>query len=62
VASDGDDAFIFQPLANYRTLVYDKPLTRIAVWKIVQRWGEWGGVGKLSPHDLRRTAITRALD
>jgi integrase/recombinase XerD len=24
--------------------------------------GEWGGVGKLSPHDLRRTAITRALD
>lgn len=62
VASDGSEAFIYQPHANHRTLVYDKPLTRVAVWKIVQRWGEWGGVGKLSPHDLRRTAITRALD
>ena len=24
--------------------------------------GEYTGVGKLSPHDLRRTAITKALD
>jgi len=29
---------------------------------IVRRWGDYCGVGKLSPHDLRRTAITRALD
>ena len=29
---------------------------------IVRRWGDYCGIGKLSPHDLRRTAITRALD
>jgi len=30
--------------------------------QFVRRWGDFSGVGKLSPHDLRRTAITRALD
>lgn len=60
--SDGEDSFIFQPLTNYRTLVFDKPLTTAMAWQIVKRWGEYGGIGKVSPHDLRRTAITRALD
>jgi integrase/recombinase XerD len=32
------------------------------VWHIVKKWGEFTGIGKLSPHDLRRTAITRALE
>ena len=31
-------------------------------WHSVRRWASYGGVGKLSPHDLRRTTITRALD
>ena len=53
---------LFQPLVNYRTLEFDKSLSTRMVWNIVARWGKWGGVGKLSPHDLRRTAITRALD
>ena len=60
--SGGTDAFIFQPLVNYRTLEFNKPLSIRMVWNIVVRWGNWGRVGKLSPHDLRRTAITRALD
>jgi integrase len=60
--SDGEDAFIFQPTTNYRTLVFDKPLSTRRVWNIVSRWVDYGGVGKLSPRDLRRTAITRALD
>lgn len=60
--SGGADAYLFQPLVNYRTLEFDKPLSTRMVWNIVARWGQWGGVGKLSPHDLRRTAITRALD
>jgi integrase/recombinase XerD len=60
--SDGEDAFLFQPKTNYRTLVFDKPLSTRMVWNIVSRWADYGGVGKLSPHDLRRTAITRALD
>ncbi|MFP5261771.1 MAG: tyrosine-type recombinase/integrase [Blastocatellia bacterium] len=60
--SDGADAYIFQPHTNYRTLMFDKPLSTRMVWYIVARWAEYGGIGRLSPHDLRRTAITRALD
>ncbi|HET9533156.1 MAG TPA: tyrosine-type recombinase/integrase [Blastocatellia bacterium] len=62
VGSGGAEAYLFQPHANYRTLIYDKPLSTRMVRNIVSRWAEYGGVGKLSPHDLRRTAITRALD
>jgi integrase/recombinase XerD len=29
---------------------------------IVAKWGDYCGLGRLSPHDLRRTAMTRALD
>ncbi len=60
--SDGAHAFVFQPHTNYRTLEFDKPLSTTMAWQIVRKWGEFTGVGKLSPHDLRRTAITRALD
>ena len=62
VVSGGDNAHIFQPHSNHRTLVYNKGLTTTMVWKIVSRWAEYGGIGKVSPHDLRRTAITKALD
>lgn len=58
----GTDQWIFQPITNYRTLTFDKPLSTTMVWYIVRRWGEFSGIGKVSPHDLRRTAITRALD
>lgn len=58
----GSEVWIFQPMTNYRTLVFDKPLSTTMVWYIVRRWGEFSGIGKVSPHDLRRTAITRALD
>ncbi|HEX8845116.1 MAG TPA: tyrosine-type recombinase/integrase [Pyrinomonadaceae bacterium] len=55
-------AFLFQPHSNYRTLVFDKALSTRMVQKIVAKWGRFTGVGDVSPHDLRRTAITRALD
>ena len=29
---------------------------------IVKRWAEYAGLGRVLPHDLRRTAITRARD
>ncbi len=58
----GNESWIFQPITNYRTLVFDKPLSTTMVWYITQRWGKFTGIGKVSPHDLRRTAITRALD
>ena len=60
--SDGDEQFIFQPHTNYRTLEFNKSLSATMAWYIVRKWGKFSGVGKLSPHDLRRTAITRALD
>ncbi len=58
----GNESWIFQPISNYRTLVFDKPLSTTMVWYITRKWGEFSGIGKVSPHDLRRTAITRALD
>jgi integrase/recombinase XerD len=60
--SDGNQAYLFQPITNYRTLEFNKPLSTRMVWNIVARWGDYCLLGKLSPHDLRRTAITRALD
>nr|QEO74331.1 phage integrase family protein [uncultured bacterium] len=60
--SGGEEAFLFQPHTNYRTLTFDKPLSQRMVQKIVKRWADYSRLGDLSPHDLRRTAITRALD
>jgi integrase/recombinase XerD len=60
--SDGAEAFLFQPHSNYRTLTFDKGLSPRMVQKMVAKWGSFTGVGDVSPHDLRRTAITRALD
>src|SRR6266508_5429603 len=82
--SDGDDAFIFQPIVNYRTLEFDRALSARHICQIVNRWADFAGLNqnpdkddpsqvgsrkkskskprlKLSPHDLRRTAVTRAL-
>jgi integrase len=60
--SGGEDAHLFQPHTNYRTLDFDKPLSTRMVQKNVKRWADYPRIGDLSPHDLRRTAITRALD
>jgi integrase/recombinase XerD len=60
--SDGEDAPLFQPHVNYRTLEFNKGLSTRMVQKIVKRWADYSRIGDLSPHDLRRTAITKALD
>jgi integrase/recombinase XerD len=60
--SDGENAFLFQPHLNYRTLQFDKGLSPRMVQKLVKKWASFGGIGDASPHDLRRTAITHALD
>lgn len=36
------------------------PMTRHGVQKIVKYWGEQAGIGKLSPHDLRRSMASVA--
>jgi integrase len=60
--SGGEHAYLFQPHTNYRTLEFDRSLSTRMVQKIVKRWADYSRVGDLSPHDLRRTAITRALE
>ena len=60
--SSGEHAPLFQPHTNYRTLDFDKSLSTRMVQKIVKKWADYSRLGDLSPHDLRRTAITRALE
>jgi integrase/recombinase XerD len=60
--SGGEHAPLFQPHTNYRTLDFDKPLSTRMMQKIVAKWADYSRLGVLSPHDLRRTAITRALE
>jgi site-specific recombinase XerD len=60
--SDSEDAFLFQPQINYRTLEFDKPLSPRMVQKIVSRWAEFTGIGHVTPHDLRRTVVTKLLN
>lgn len=60
--SDGPDAHLFQPHSNYRTLVFDKALSGRHVQRIVAKWGQYSGVGKITPHDLRRTVVTELLN
>jgi site-specific recombinase XerD len=62
VNTGGPEAWLFQPHTNARTLVYDKPLSTRMIGKLVKKYADYAGLGDLSPHDLRRTAITRALD
>jgi integrase/recombinase XerD len=60
--SGGDDAYLFQPIVNYRTLEFDRPLSTRMVQKIVGRWAEFTGIGHVTPHDLRRTVVTKLLN
>lgn len=62
VHSDGPEAPLFQPRTNYRTLVFDKALSPRHVQRIVVHWGKYSGVGKVTPHDLRRTVVTELLN
>ncbi|HEX8747363.1 MAG TPA: tyrosine-type recombinase/integrase [Pyrinomonadaceae bacterium] len=62
VKSGGGDAFLFQPTVNYRSLEFDKGLSPRMVHYIVGKWGDYGRLGKVSPHDLRRTVVTHLLN
>src|SRR5215217_1331301 len=62
VHSGGEHAPLCQPHTNCRTLDSDKPLSTRMAQKIVKKWADYSRLGDLSPHDLRRTAITRALE
>lgn len=59
--TDGADAFIFQAAVMRRNFGASQPLTTRHLWHIVKTRGQQAGLGKLAPHDLRRTAITKAF-
>lgn len=58
----GDEQYIFQPHCNYRTREFAKPLSARQAHKIVGRWANHARIGRVSPHDLRRTVITKLLN
>jgi integrase/recombinase XerD len=60
--SDGPEQFLFQPHTNYRTLTFDKALSPRQVQRIVAHYADYTGVGKVTPHDLRRTVVTKLLN
>jgi integrase/recombinase XerD len=60
--SDDNDSYIFQPSRSYGATNTSKPLSTRAAYKIVAKWAKRTGIGCLSPHDLRRTAVTQALN
>ena len=57
-----DEAYLFQPIVNYRTLEFDRLLSTRMVQKIVARWAEFTGIGHVTLHDLRRTVVTKLLN
>lgn len=59
---EGNDGFIFQADVSRRNFGENRPLTTRHLWHLVKKWADLAGIGKVTPHDLRRTAITRALD
>lgn len=58
----GPAAYIFQADVRQRNFGEMRPLSTRHVWHLVKKWGRMTGTGRITPHDLRRTAITRALD
>jgi integrase len=56
-----ENAFVFQADVSRRYFGSCQSLTTRHIWHIVKTRGRLAGIGKLSPHDLRRTAITKAF-
>jgi site-specific recombinase XerD len=60
---DKSDQYIFQPSKNHRTGTHNRGLSRQMIVNIVGKWADYAGIkGSVTPHDFRRTAITRALN
>ncbi len=59
--TNGADAYLFQADPNKRWFGENKPLSTRHVWHLVKKHSTSVGIGDVSPHDLRRTAITQAF-
>lgn len=62
-ARENEGKFIFLPsAAKKRDITENKAIGSRHAWHLVKAYGRLSGIGKLTPHDFRRTAITKALD
>lgn len=59
--TDGVDAYLFQADPNKRWFGENNPLSTRHIWYLVKKYSKLVGIGDVSPHDLRRTAITQAF-
>jgi site-specific recombinase XerD len=59
--TNGVDAYLFQADPNKRWFGENNPLSTRHVWHLVKKYSKLVGIGDVSPHDLRRTAITQAF-
>lgn len=59
--TNGDDAYLFQAEPSKRWFGENKPLSTRHVWHLVKKYSRLAGIDDVSPHDLRRTAITQAF-
>lgn len=57
----GENAFLFQADISRRNFGAGSPLTTRHLWHIIKTRSKQAGLGRLAPHDLRRTAITKAF-
>lgn len=57
-----DRTYLFCSFYKGDTPREDKPMSTSAVWRIVNRIGNVLGIEQLSPHDARRTWITKLLE
>lgn len=57
--TNGEDAFLFQGDPNKRWFGVNNGLSTRHVWYLVKRYSKLAGIGDVSPHDLRRTAISK---
>ncbi|MEO6589799.1 MAG: tyrosine-type recombinase/integrase [Pyrinomonadaceae bacterium] len=59
--TNGADAYLFQADPNKRWFGENNPLSTRHIWHLVKKYSKLTGIGDVSPHDLRRTAITQAF-
>ncbi len=58
-----EPGFLFRPLKNNRTQVFNKPLDPSSIFYVVTRYSKRAGVhSRISPHSCRATAISHARD
>lgn len=56
------DGPLFHPLTRTCTVLTDRPLSPHQIWKILRGYADSCGVTGLTPHDLRRFAVSTLLD